>query len=310
MLSKRSKRRGRRERAKVGTASPSAASPPTSSSTRSSHVVGTAGTRQWSAPARSTRSRSHPRPGADPSLHAGVSFLLLISRQGKVRLAKWYTTMSPRNKCPSPFSLPLRDSPSLTLVSSSTSPSSPSSRSLSRPSPLHLVPRDSQDRQGRHPARPRPTNPHVQLPRVQGCAALSSSPLLYPLVLLTPPRPLSQTPRSCTVATRAFSSCAASARRTTSSSRSRSSTGALASLPLSLCSHRAALTSSAPYSYVEVLDRYFGNVCELDLCVPLRPPLPPPRTALTHLSSADSIFNYQKAYAVRPPPTTEHCRSR
>ncbi|GAA5836396.1 hypothetical protein JCM3775_003154 [Rhodotorula graminis] len=28
----------------------------------------------------------------------GVSFLLLISRQGKVRLAKWYTTMSPRNK--------------------------------------------------------------------------------------------------------------------------------------------------------------------------------------------------------------------
>ncbi|GAA5839315.1 hypothetical protein JCM6882_004180 [Rhodosporidiobolus microsporus] len=28
----------------------------------------------------------------------GVSFLLLISRQGKVRLAKWYTTMSTRNK--------------------------------------------------------------------------------------------------------------------------------------------------------------------------------------------------------------------
>ncbi|GAA6009321.1 hypothetical protein JCM11491_004272 [Sporobolomyces phaffii] len=28
----------------------------------------------------------------------GVSFVLLISRQGKVRLAKWYTTMSTRNK--------------------------------------------------------------------------------------------------------------------------------------------------------------------------------------------------------------------
>ncbi|GAA5946552.1 hypothetical protein JCM21900_005921 [Sporobolomyces salmonicolor] len=28
----------------------------------------------------------------------GVSFILLISRQGKVRLAKWYTTMSTRNK--------------------------------------------------------------------------------------------------------------------------------------------------------------------------------------------------------------------
>ncbi|BGP26714.1 AP-1 adaptor complex sigma subunit Aps1 [Rhodotorula toruloides] len=28
----------------------------------------------------------------------GVSFFLLISRQGKVRLAKWYTTMPPRNK--------------------------------------------------------------------------------------------------------------------------------------------------------------------------------------------------------------------
>ncbi|BGO94203.1 hypothetical protein NBRC10512_006837 [Rhodotorula toruloides] len=28
----------------------------------------------------------------------GVSFILLISRQGKVRLAKWYTTMPPRNK--------------------------------------------------------------------------------------------------------------------------------------------------------------------------------------------------------------------
>ncbi|GAA5865298.1 hypothetical protein JCM8547_005048 [Rhodosporidiobolus lusitaniae] len=28
----------------------------------------------------------------------GVSFLLLISRQGKVRLAKWYTTMSTRAK--------------------------------------------------------------------------------------------------------------------------------------------------------------------------------------------------------------------
>ena len=29
-----------------------------------------------------------------------------------------------------------------------------------------------------------------------------------------------------------------------------------------------------------------------------------------HLASSHSIFNYQKAYAVRPPPTTEHCRSR
>ncbi|GAA5973575.1 hypothetical protein JCM8115_005748 [Rhodotorula mucilaginosa] len=28
----------------------------------------------------------------------GLSFFLLISRQGKVRLAKWYTTMSPRSK--------------------------------------------------------------------------------------------------------------------------------------------------------------------------------------------------------------------
>ncbi|GAA5823952.1 hypothetical protein JCM10212_001056 [Sporobolomyces blumeae] len=28
----------------------------------------------------------------------GVSFVLLISRQGKVRLAKWFTTMSTRNK--------------------------------------------------------------------------------------------------------------------------------------------------------------------------------------------------------------------
>lgn len=33
---------------------------------------------------------------------AGVSFILLISRQGKVRLAKWYTTMSTRNKSTSP----------------------------------------------------------------------------------------------------------------------------------------------------------------------------------------------------------------
>ncbi|POY76455.1 hypothetical protein BMF94_0656 [Rhodotorula taiwanensis] len=28
----------------------------------------------------------------------GLSFFLLISRQGKVRLSKWYTTMSPKNK--------------------------------------------------------------------------------------------------------------------------------------------------------------------------------------------------------------------
>ncbi|BGP57503.1 hypothetical protein JCM8202_002221 [Rhodotorula sphaerocarpa] len=28
----------------------------------------------------------------------GLSFFLLISRQGKVRLSKWYTTMSPRSK--------------------------------------------------------------------------------------------------------------------------------------------------------------------------------------------------------------------
>ncbi|SCZ94949.1 BZ3500_MvSof-1268-A1-R1_Chr11-3g03501 [Microbotryum saponariae] len=33
----------------------------------------------------------HDRPN-------GISFLLLISRQGRVRLAKWYTTMSTRNK--------------------------------------------------------------------------------------------------------------------------------------------------------------------------------------------------------------------
>ena len=37
------------------------------------------------------------------SLNTGVSFVLLISRQGKVRLAKWYTTMSTRNKSTLPL---------------------------------------------------------------------------------------------------------------------------------------------------------------------------------------------------------------
>ena len=33
-----------------------------------------------------------------PHSAAGISFMLLVSRQGKVRLAKWFTTMSSKAK--------------------------------------------------------------------------------------------------------------------------------------------------------------------------------------------------------------------
>lgn len=52
-----------------------------------------------------------------------------------------------------------------------------------------------------------------------------------------------------------------------------------------------------------MLDRYFGNVCELDLFVPLSRSSALYTQPDTPHQPLSSIFNFQKAYAVRFHPS-------
>ncbi|KAK4335899.1 AP-1 complex subunit sigma-1 [Rhodotorula toruloides] len=134
----------------------------------------------------------------------GVSFILLISRQGKVRLAKWYTTMPPRNKAKV-----VKDVTQLVLAR-----------------------------------------------RTRMCNFLEYKGAL-PLAALfrfqaNPPRPRNKDSK---IVYRRYASL------------------------FFVCGigpqDNELITLEVIHRYVEVLDRYFGNVCELDL-----------------------IFNYQKAYSI------------
>jgi len=67
----------------------------------------------------------------------------------------------------------------------------------------------------------------------------------------------------------------------------------------SITSRKKRTDGSRYDRYVEVLDRYFGNVCELDLWVPLSLPTPSEQERVWPDSfRRNRIFNYQKAYSV------------